>query len=149
MTRQPGTGVDHHPARTGRARTGYGHLPGIRFVVADAGSYLNAAEPGADLVLSVFGAFSFTEPLPSPIPTWACKPIPASPAQQRRRARLPPRIRVQDEPLLRHIQLPARMPDRAEHLTIRRDKGAVPPPPDRPLVSPRRFMSEVAGRRPS
>jgi SAM-dependent methyltransferase len=60
-----GTGVDHDPAKIGRARAGYGHLTGIRFVRADACDFLNAAAPGsADLVLSIFGAFSFTDPLP-------------------------------------------------------------------------------------
>jgi SAM-dependent methyltransferase len=60
-----GTGVDHDPAKIARARAGYGHLPSICFTLADACRYLNAAAPGsADLVLSVFGAFSFTDPQP-------------------------------------------------------------------------------------
>jgi SAM-dependent methyltransferase len=60
-----GTGVDNDPAKISRARTGYGHLPGIRFIHADAHRYLTAAEAGsANLVLSTFGAFSFTNPLP-------------------------------------------------------------------------------------
>jgi len=60
-----GIGVDNDPAKISRARSGYGHLPSIRFTLADARHYLDAATPGsADLVLSIFGAFSFTSPLP-------------------------------------------------------------------------------------
>lgn len=60
-----GVGIDNDPAKIIRARAGYGHLPGIRFVLAEAHRCLTAAEPGsADLVLSIFGAFSFTDPLP-------------------------------------------------------------------------------------
>jgi len=59
-----GIGLDHNPVKISRARTGYGHLPGIRFTLAEAHHYLNAAMPAsADLVLSIFGAFSFTNPL--------------------------------------------------------------------------------------
>lgn len=59
-----GIGVDHDPAKITRARSGYGHLPGIRFTLAEAHHYLNATMPAsADLVLSIFGAFSFTNPL--------------------------------------------------------------------------------------
>jgi SAM-dependent methyltransferase len=59
-----GIGVDHDPAKITRARSGYGHLPGIRFTLADAHHYLNTAMPAsAGLVLSIFGAFSFTNPL--------------------------------------------------------------------------------------
>ncbi|HEY2578082.1 MAG TPA: class I SAM-dependent methyltransferase [Streptosporangiaceae bacterium] len=60
-----GVGVDHDPAKIDRARAGYGHLPGIRFTLADAHRYFATAAPGsADLVVSIFGAFSFTDPLP-------------------------------------------------------------------------------------
>jgi SAM-dependent methyltransferase len=60
-----GTGVDHDPAKITRARDCYGYLPGIQFTCSDAQRYLNATEHGSvDLVLSVFGAFSFTDPLP-------------------------------------------------------------------------------------
>lgn len=60
-----GIGVDRDPAKIGRARAAYGHLPGLCFALADARCYLTASEPGsADLVMSVFGAFSFTDPLP-------------------------------------------------------------------------------------
>lgn len=60
-----GVGVDHDPAKIRRARSGYGHLTGLRFAFADAHRYLTAARPGsADLILSIFGAFSFTDPLP-------------------------------------------------------------------------------------
>lgn len=60
-----GIGVDSDPAKISRARTGYGHLPSIRFTLADARHYLSAAVPGsADVVLSIFGALSFTDPPP-------------------------------------------------------------------------------------
>ena len=60
-----GVGVDHNPAKIARARAAYGHLPGARFTLADARRYLTAAQPrSADLVVSIFGAFSFTDPLP-------------------------------------------------------------------------------------
>jgi SAM-dependent methyltransferase len=60
-----GIGIDHDPAKIGRARGGYGHLPGMHFVLTDARTYLKATAPGSvDLVLSIFGAFSFTDPLP-------------------------------------------------------------------------------------
>jgi SAM-dependent methyltransferase len=59
-----GVGVDHDPAKIARASASYGNLPGIRFVLAEAGHYLKAAAPGsADLVLSIFGAFSFIDPI--------------------------------------------------------------------------------------
>lgn len=60
-----GTGVDNDPAKISRAQAGYGHLPAIKFIHADAHRYLTAAGTGsADLVLSIFGAFSFADPLP-------------------------------------------------------------------------------------
>lgn len=60
-----GTGVDHDPAKIERARAAYGHLPGVCFALADARHHLAALKPGsADLVVSIFGAFSFTDPLP-------------------------------------------------------------------------------------
>lgn len=60
-----GIGVDHDPAKIRRALARYGHLPGIRFTLADAHRYLAVAHPSsADLVISIFGAFSFTDPLP-------------------------------------------------------------------------------------
>jgi SAM-dependent methyltransferase len=60
-----GIGIDHDSVKIGRAQGGYGHLPGIHFVLTDARTYLKAATPGsADLVVSIFGAFSFTDPLP-------------------------------------------------------------------------------------
>jgi ubiquinone/menaquinone biosynthesis C-methylase UbiE len=60
-----GTGIDHDPAKISQARTAYGHLPGLTFILADACRYLTATRPGsADLVVSIFGAFSFTDPLP-------------------------------------------------------------------------------------
>jgi SAM-dependent methyltransferase len=60
-----GIGVDRDPAKIGRARAAYGHLPGLCFALAEARRYLTTSETGsADLVVSVFGAFSFTDPLP-------------------------------------------------------------------------------------
>lgn len=65
-----GVGVDHDPAKVDLARAHYGHLPGIRFALADVGHFLNDAAPrSADLVVSIFGAFSFTDPLPLLIST--------------------------------------------------------------------------------
>jgi SAM-dependent methyltransferase len=59
-----GIGVDSDPAKISQAQARYGHLPGIHFTCADARRYLSATRPGsADLVLSIFGACSFTEPL--------------------------------------------------------------------------------------
>ena len=59
------TGVDHDAAKIQRARACYGRLPGLRFTCSDAAQFLDQAAPGsADLVLSIFGAFSFADPLP-------------------------------------------------------------------------------------
>jgi len=60
-----GIGVDRDPAKIRRARAAYGRLPGIRFVLADAVDHLTAVAPASvDVCLSIFGAFSFTDPLP-------------------------------------------------------------------------------------
>ncbi|MGH8904567.1 MAG: class I SAM-dependent methyltransferase [Egibacteraceae bacterium] len=60
-----GIGVDHDPAKISRARATYGTLPGIRFVLADAVDHLTWMAPGSvDVCMSIFGAFSFTDPLP-------------------------------------------------------------------------------------
>lgn len=60
-----GIGIDNDPAKIRQAQAGYGHLTGLSFVVADAHRYLTASEPGsADLILSIFGALSFTDQLP-------------------------------------------------------------------------------------
>lgn len=60
-----GIGVDHAAGKVSRARSLYGDLPDLDFVLDDAAAYLNAAEPGSvDVCLSVFGAFSFSEPHP-------------------------------------------------------------------------------------
>jgi ubiquinone/menaquinone biosynthesis C-methylase UbiE len=60
-----GIGVDHDPAKISRAHAAYGNLPGAHFTLADARHYLATAQPrSADLVVSIFGAFSFTDPLP-------------------------------------------------------------------------------------
>ena len=60
--------------------------------------------------------------------------IPPGPAEQRRRIGLPARVRVQDEPLLRHIQLPPRLPVRVLP-EVRR--GVLRRHRDRPNVLPR------------
>ena len=61
-----GIGIDADPAKISRARACYGHLPAIQFTLADACRYLTAAAPGsADVVLSIFGAFSFTDARPA------------------------------------------------------------------------------------
>ncbi|MGH8900070.1 MAG: class I SAM-dependent methyltransferase [Egibacteraceae bacterium] len=60
-----GIGVDHDPAKIRRARAAYGRLPGIRFVLADAVDHLTSVAPASvDVCLSIFGAFSFTDPRP-------------------------------------------------------------------------------------
>jgi SAM-dependent methyltransferase len=60
-----GTGIDHDPVKIGRARSRYGHLPGISFILGDAAETLRTFKPGSlDLCLSVFGALSFTDPRP-------------------------------------------------------------------------------------
>jgi trans-aconitate methyltransferase len=60
-----GIGIDADPAKINRARAGYGHLPAIRFIIADARRYLATAVPGsADVLLSIFGVFSFTDAQP-------------------------------------------------------------------------------------
>ena len=57
-----GIGIDADPAKISRARARYGHLPAIQFTLAEACRYLATAAPGsADVVLSIFGAFSFTD----------------------------------------------------------------------------------------
>jgi SAM-dependent methyltransferase len=61
-----GIGVDADPAKISRACALYGHFPAIQFTVAEACRYLAAAAPGsADVVLSIFGAFSFTDTRPA------------------------------------------------------------------------------------
>lgn len=58
-------GVDHDPDKIGRARCSYGAVPGLTFVQADALTFLRTQVPGStDLVLSIFGAFSFENPAP-------------------------------------------------------------------------------------
>ncbi|MDX6743803.1 class I SAM-dependent methyltransferase [Actinocorallia sp. A-T 12471] len=58
-------GVDHDPAKIDRARETYREIPGLSFVQSDATAFLGSQPSGSyDLVLSIFGAFSFTDPLP-------------------------------------------------------------------------------------
>ncbi|MBA9007998.1 ubiquinone/menaquinone biosynthesis C-methylase UbiE [Actinomadura cellulosilytica] len=59
------TGIDHDPTKIERARASYGTIPDLTFIQADAAPYL-AARPSAslDLCLSIFGAYSFTDPVP-------------------------------------------------------------------------------------
>lgn len=63
--RVSGVGVDSDPVKINRAHASYGHLTGIWFTHAEARHFLEASAPkSADIVLSIFGAFSFTDPLP-------------------------------------------------------------------------------------
>jgi SAM-dependent methyltransferase len=56
-----GIGIDHDPAKIGRARDLYGHLGDVVFILADAAAVLGAMpRSAADLCLSIFGAFSFS-----------------------------------------------------------------------------------------
>ncbi|MEV8115762.1 class I SAM-dependent methyltransferase [Streptomyces xiamenensis] len=58
-------GIDHAPAKIHRARVLYGYLPRLSFVQADAAAHLHRLPPGTvDVCLSIFGAFSFTDPRP-------------------------------------------------------------------------------------
>lgn len=60
--RAVGIGIDHDPAKIERARSFYGHIPDLRFVLGDAADELRRMGPdSADVVLSVFGALSFTD----------------------------------------------------------------------------------------
>jgi SAM-dependent methyltransferase len=60
-----GIGIDHDPAKIGRATSFYGHLTGIDFHLADAADKLNALPPSSvDVCLSIFGALSFSDPGP-------------------------------------------------------------------------------------
>lgn len=60
-----GIGIDRDPVKIERATRFYGHLPGIRFHLAEGSAYLNTLPPGSvDLCLSIFGALSFSEPGP-------------------------------------------------------------------------------------
>jgi ubiquinone/menaquinone biosynthesis C-methylase UbiE len=62
--RQPGIGVDHNVEKITRARLAYSHLPRIRFILADAIDYLTSTKQASiDICLSIFGAFSFADPL--------------------------------------------------------------------------------------
>ncbi|MEU9888267.1 class I SAM-dependent methyltransferase [Sphaerisporangium sp. NPDC051011] len=58
-------GIDHDPTKIRRARVRYGAIPGLTFVHADATTHLREQPAGSlDLCLSIFGAFSFTDPAP-------------------------------------------------------------------------------------
>ncbi|MEX2985568.1 methyltransferase domain-containing protein [Streptomyces sp. C36] len=60
-----GIGVDHDPHKIDRARALYGHLDRLRFVRADAAEYLRNLPPhSVTACLSIFGAFSFSDPRP-------------------------------------------------------------------------------------
>jgi SAM-dependent methyltransferase len=56
------TGVDLAPSRTRTAVAQWGHLPGLKFVTADAVTYLTAHHEIFDVVCSIFGAVWFTDP---------------------------------------------------------------------------------------
>ncbi|MEV1199409.1 class I SAM-dependent methyltransferase [Microbispora rosea] len=57
-----GIGVDISEGQIERARTRYGHLPGISFVAADAVEFLEASCHSYDICYSVFGAVGLTSP---------------------------------------------------------------------------------------
>ncbi|MEV4322198.1 class I SAM-dependent methyltransferase [Microbispora rosea] len=57
-----GIGVDVSEGQIERARTRYGHLPGISFVAADAVEFLEASCHSYDICYSVFGAVGLTSP---------------------------------------------------------------------------------------
>jgi SAM-dependent methyltransferase len=57
-----GLGIDVAPAQVQRARSTYGHLTGITFTSAEATAFLTATTATFDIVMSVFGALSFTDP---------------------------------------------------------------------------------------
>ncbi|MBE1876697.1 class I SAM-dependent methyltransferase [Myceligenerans pegani] len=61
-----GIGIDHDPAKIHRARTFYGHIPGLQFMHDDAEQNLCRLAPGSvDVIVSIFGALSFTDDLRS------------------------------------------------------------------------------------
>ena len=60
-----GIGIDHDPRKIERAERFYGHLRGIAFRRGDAAEQLADFAPGSiELCVSIFGAFSFTDPRP-------------------------------------------------------------------------------------
>ncbi len=59
-----GLGVDAAPAQIQRAKNKYGHVPGIAFAHAEATELLSTIAATFDVVTSVFGALSFTDPEP-------------------------------------------------------------------------------------
>ncbi len=56
------TGLDVSPTQLAKARGRWGHLPGLRFVEAEAVEYLTSRREGFDVVVSVFGPAWFTDP---------------------------------------------------------------------------------------
>lgn len=59
-----GIGVDHDAEKITRAHLAYSHLPHIRFILANAVDHLAAARQASiDICLSIFGAFSFADPI--------------------------------------------------------------------------------------
>jgi SAM-dependent methyltransferase len=59
-----GLGIDAAPAQIKRANNKYGHVPGIAFADAEATELLSVTDATFDIVMSVFGALSFTDPRP-------------------------------------------------------------------------------------
>ena len=60
-----GIGIDRDPAKINRARDLYGSLDNLAFVRGDAAAVLAAMPPSTiEVVLSIFGAFSFSPPGP-------------------------------------------------------------------------------------
>ncbi|MEU7913949.1 class I SAM-dependent methyltransferase [Microbispora bryophytorum] len=70
-----GIGVDISERQIERARTRYGHLPGISFVAADAIKFLEASCHSYDVCYSVFGAVGLTSPnVLVPLIAWVLRP---------------------------------------------------------------------------
>lgn len=60
-----GTGIDCDPVKITRARTRYGQIPRLGFILGEATATLTGMSAGsADICLSIFGALSFTTPGP-------------------------------------------------------------------------------------
>lgn len=54
--------IDISPAAIATARSRWGEVPGVRFVCADASTYLTADSYPCDVLCSIFGALSFASP---------------------------------------------------------------------------------------
>lgn len=60
-----GIGIDHDASKIKKARFAYGNVDGLAFIEAEASAYLHTQRTASiDICLSVFGAFSFSDPVP-------------------------------------------------------------------------------------